>query len=124
MQVRWALDLARVKYTEDAHAPGFHAFETLPATSGRWSATPVLVLRDGTATWDSTEILKRLAIMYSQQLGTLYPPGMGAEVEALEEYLDDVLGPNARQVCCRASATLHHPALTAACAVAILFHAP
>lgn len=96
-KVRWTLDLAGVPYTEDAHAPGFHAFATLPATKGRASATPVLVLRNGTATWDSTSIMKRLVAMYHNEVGFLYPLGMGAEVEALEEHLDENLGPHTRQ---------------------------
>ena len=132
-QVRWVLDLIGVDYTEDAHAPGFHAFATLPVTKGRASQTPVLVLSDGVATWDSTSIMKRLCTTYHREVGHLYPAGSAAQVEEYEEFLDENLGANTRQVSpsrdpcvCRAILTLLAPAWSLSCVstpVAVLLHA-
>lgn len=52
-KARWGLDLLEQQsgspyyYTEDGHCPPFLAFETLPASGGKASASPMVVHPDG-----------------------------------------------------------------------------
>ena len=57
----------------------------------------MLVFPNGRATWDSTSILKRLGLTYPKRLRVLYPHGMEAHVEAMENFFDANLGPHTRQ---------------------------
>lgn len=78
LQVRWALDLCGMPYTEDAHPPGFSMFHTLPATQNKVSAVPVLILPPslgGETLCDSSNILRTLAKKNPDTFGFLYPHG-------------------------------------------------
>jgi len=90
-KARWALDLAGLAYVERGSLPLFHLIETR-RRGGR--PTPLLVTPEGTLT-DSSDILRWVDRRYP-----LYPedPAARAEVVALEDHLDEVLGPHLRRV--------------------------
>ena len=90
-KARWALDLAEIPYEESGHLPGMHLLQTR-RYGGR--STPLLVTGDGTLR-DSTDILGWIDRQYR-----LYPEDAAqrAEVEALEDRFDKVLGPHVRRV--------------------------
>lgn len=87
-KARWGLDLSGAVYTEDAHPPVLSAFETLMATGGSSSSTPVAMYR-GTAITDSTDILVRCCPF-------LYPPEASDAARSWEKYFDAALGPSVR----------------------------
>lgn len=93
-KARWALDLTHTPYVEKRLLPPLHLFGTLPR-GGR--STPLLVVDDGTRLPDSTDILRWLD---DRSPGALYPrdPEARREVEAIEEELDQVVGPAVRRV--------------------------
>ena len=96
-KARWALDRARVAYTEERHLPMLHWAATFAAGGGR--TVPVLVVDDGTVVADSTDILRWTDRRVAD--GTrLYPDdaAMRATVEALEDEFDERLGPAIRCV--------------------------
>lgn len=95
-KARWALDRRGIPYVEDAHLPMLHTRHTKPL-GGR--SVPLLVVEgpgEPRVLADSTDILR-----YADEAGTrgapLYPAGE-AEVEALEDRFDLVLGPHARRL--------------------------
>jgi glutathione S-transferase len=94
-KARWGLDRAKVPYREDRHAPGFHVIAV--RSMGGQHGTPALVTGDGVLE-DSTEILT-WADGRAAEGCALYPtdPAERAEVLALEERFDAVLGPHVRR---------------------------
>jgi glutathione S-transferase len=95
-KVRWALELARIAYTEEAHAPIFHILPVKRASGQR--STPVLVV-DGQTLTDSTRILSYL----QQRPDAAWRPypadaALAAEALALEERFDERLGPHTRRL--------------------------
>ncbi len=93
-KARWALDLTRTPYVEKRLVPPLHLVGTLPL-GGR--STPLLRTEDGRRLTDSTDILRWLD---DRTPGALYPrePNARAEVEALEDELDRVVGPDVRRI--------------------------
>jgi glutathione S-transferase len=93
-KARWALDRAGLAYREEPHVP-LLAWRATFANGGK-RTVPVLVTPDGTLS-DSTDILHWVD---SQGLAPpLFPDGVeGDEVAALEEELDERLGPASRRV--------------------------
>jgi len=93
-KARWALDRAGLAYREEPHIPLLSWGATF-ANGGR-RTVPVLVTPDGTLS-DSTDILHWVD---AQGLAPpLFPDGVeGDEVAALEEELDERLGPASRRL--------------------------
>jgi glutathione S-transferase len=96
-KARWALDHARVDYVERGHVPGLHRLAVKRAKS-RKTSVPVLVA-DGATLDDSSDILA-WADGKAPAGRELYPRDDAArrEVLALEEHLDEELGPHIRRV--------------------------
>jgi glutathione S-transferase len=94
-KARWGLDLLEEDeespyyYTEDGHPPGFHAFQTVPATRDGGSATPLVVLPDGRCLMRSDVILRELCPF-------LYPSEIREKVAALERDMGGRLGAASR----------------------------
>jgi glutathione S-transferase len=96
-KARWGLDHAGVRYDEEGHVPGFHRLAVRRARS-RHTSVPVLVV-GGRTLGDSSEILA-YADTQAPADRKLFPGGEGAraEVLALEDMLDEELGPHIRRV--------------------------
>jgi glutathione S-transferase len=92
-KARWALERAGVPFDEESHAPIFHM--PFVKRAGGQRATPVLVW-DGRVIDDSTAILKAVHARVPE--AGLYPEALADEVLAVEEELDEALGPAARRV--------------------------
>jgi glutathione S-transferase len=92
-KARWALDRRGIAFVEEGHLPILHTRATKPA-GGR--STPLLVVAGGPTLTDSTDILR-----WADDVGTrgerLFPVG-DADVSALEDRFDEVLGPHARRL--------------------------
>ncbi len=92
-KARWALDRRGIAFVEEGHLPVFHTRATRPV-GGR--STPVLVVDGGPTLRDSTDILH-----FADDVGTrgerLFPVG-DADVSALEDRFDEVLGPHVRRL--------------------------
>ncbi len=95
-KARWALDYAGLDYEEEGHPPLLHYRATLPRGAGR--TVPALVA-EGKVYTDSTPIVE-LANALATRDRKLFPtdPVLRAEVLALEDELDRVLGPAVRRV--------------------------
>ncbi|MCB9613604.1 MAG: glutathione S-transferase family protein [Sandaracinus sp.] len=93
-KARWALDLTRTPYVERRLVPPLHLLGTIPR-GGR--TTPLLVTEDGKRLTDSTDILRWLD---DRSPGALYPRDRDErrEVEAIEDQLDEVVGPAVRRL--------------------------
>jgi glutathione S-transferase len=94
-KARWALDRTRLDYVEEAHAPLLHYAATV-----RWGTRrtlPALVAPEGTLP-DSTDILQWCDRHVAPER-RLYPRDDDArrEVEAIEDELDERLGPATRR---------------------------
>jgi len=87
-KARWALELARLPYREEAHFQGIHCFYVWRAGRGR--TAPVLVTPDGPLT-ESSDILRWIDARSG--LGLYAEP----EAAALEAGFDAGLGPEARR---------------------------
>jgi glutathione S-transferase len=93
-KARWALDLleedetSTVYYTEDTHPSGFQAFESVRASKGHASATPMVVEDD--EVWSKSDAILR---HFCPQL---YPASHKVEIEQLEDDWGDRLGPAVR----------------------------
>jgi glutathione S-transferase len=93
-KARWALDRAEVDYVEQPHLQLIHVFAARLAGGGR--TVPVFVTDGGEVLRDSTAIL-RWADTQLEPERRLYPDGdLGAQAAALEEWLDQGLGPDGR----------------------------
>ena len=93
-KARWALDRSGEPYREHGYAPLSHLLGTLPR-GGR--STPMLVTSNGERLTDSTDILLYLD---RRSPGSLYPTDAAgrAEVLALEDEIDEQIGPHARRL--------------------------
>jgi glutathione S-transferase len=89
-KARWALDLAGLDFTEDAHAPIFHIPYVKSVGAGR--TVPVLVAER--VIGDSTEILKWIG---AHPASTWDPYEHEAALE-WEEKFDQIVGPHARRL--------------------------
>jgi glutathione S-transferase len=96
-KARWALDHTKVDYVEEGHVPGFHRIAVRRAKSVKTSV-PVLVV-DGKALGDSSDIVA-YADARAASGCELLPKNEAArrEVLALEDHLDEELGPHIRRV--------------------------
>jgi glutathione S-transferase len=93
-KARWALDRAGVEYAEQRHLQLVHVVAARRAGGGR--TVPVFVTARGDVLADSTDIL-RWTDTVTAPATRLYPDGsLGAEAAALEQWLDDGLGPAGR----------------------------
>lgn len=92
-KARWALERCGVAYEEDGHLPLFHYIANRFAGANR--TVPVVIAGDTRIT-DSTQII---AWADEQRPGTLLPidPEARAEALALEDELDNQLGPATRR---------------------------
>jgi glutathione S-transferase len=92
-KARWALDYKQIPHIRRAAVPGAHRRVAKRLTGG--STFPVLVL-DGAAIGDSTQIIEALERRYPDR--PLYPPDPALRRRALklEEFFDEQLGPNVR----------------------------
>src|SRR5262245_37734876 len=92
-KARWALDRGGITYREEGHLPMLHWLSSRRAGGGR--TVPVLVTGDRVIR-DSTDILR-----WAEDAGAggLVPddPAERAEVDRLEDWFDDVLGPHSRR---------------------------
>lgn len=94
-KVRWALDRLQVPYVEDAHPPALHIPRAWWLGGGK--TVPVLIAPDGQVYADSTFALEHLDALAAPE-AKLYPAEHGAEVRALEERFDEVLGVHVRRL--------------------------
>ncbi len=94
-KARWALDRARMTYTEEPHLPILHVPFALRASGQR--LVPILVTPHGAIT-DSTRIIEWIDGMLPEEK-RLFPhdPTLRAEVSRWESRFDDELGPHARR---------------------------
>lgn len=97
-KARWSLDRYAVRYREEAHMPFFCSMAVAAATRGRGGAadrassrfsTPVLLLDDGRALTDSTDI----AAFAASDDPSFFP---NDEVIALVDHYGNRLGPHTR----------------------------
>lgn len=93
-KARWGLAHAGLDYVEEAHLQVFH-YPPVRRYS-KEGKVPVLVAGDE-AVADSTAILQFLDRRYLPEERRLYPEGQRAEVEALEERFDELLGVETRR---------------------------
>jgi glutathione S-transferase len=93
-KARWALDRAGVEYTERRHIQIIHAIAAKRAGGG--ITAPVLKAPEGV--YDQSAAILAYADEHLPQERRLYPadPAARAEVEALEQRFDAVLGPKGR----------------------------
>ena len=100
-KARWGLELLKPPYyyTEDAHAPGLH---TLFSVIDEKSATPLVILPDGSQLRGSDTILRSL-------LPSLYPEEIRDKIEAFEEECGRRVGATLR--CHAYHILLQHPDL-------------
>ena len=97
-KARWGLDLLEqypnspYYYTEDAHPPVFHAYQTLPLTDGTTSLTPLLVFPSGRTIAQSDKILQEMC-------PSLYPSEIEQQVKEFEVDLAERLGATIRAIC-------------------------
>jgi glutathione S-transferase len=93
-KARWALDRGGIAYREDGHLPMLHWLPARRAGAGR--TVPVLVTEDRQVLGDSTDIVR-----WAERSGAggLVPddPAQRAEVDRLEDWFDEVLGPHSRR---------------------------
>ncbi|MCB9543562.1 MAG: glutathione S-transferase family protein [bacterium] len=95
-KARWALERAGLPFTEDRHPPVLHALAVKRAGGTR--QTPLLVTPDGPLD-ESTAILRWIDAQGPAERA-LFPadPALAAEVEALEDRFDEILGPATRRI--------------------------
>jgi len=99
-KVRWGLDLLEanpkspIYYTEDLHAPALASLQTVPASKDQASQSPMAILKDGKAIWDSSAILR--ALCSDPQTVNLYPEEIADDIQKLEVDLANRLGATAR----------------------------
>src|SRR5689334_11414479 len=87
-KARWALEIAKIQYVEEAHLQGFHFRHVLKA--GGSDSAPVLVTPEGPLN-DSTKILKWVDSKLEDG-HKFYPSEGRQEIEEIEEYLDEGFG--------------------------------
>jgi glutathione S-transferase len=96
-KVRWALDYKRIPHKRRWPPGGFHPLVTFIVTRGRHQTVPALLM-DGEGIGDSTEIIRRLEERFPD--APLYPEDAAERARAieLEEFFDEHLGPQIRQM--------------------------
>jgi glutathione S-transferase len=96
-KARWALDYKRVPHKRRWPPGGFHPLVTFIVTRGKHQTVPALLM-DGEGIGDSTEIIRRLEERFPDP--PLYPadPAERTRALALEDYFDEHLGPQIRQM--------------------------
>jgi glutathione S-transferase len=96
-KARWALDFTGFPYVEEGHVPGLHRL-AVDRTGSPHTSVPVLVT-GSRVLGDSTEILQHADAVAPDEK-KLYPADADTrrEVVALEEDLDERLGPHIRRV--------------------------
>lgn len=94
-KARWALDRAGVQYTERRHLQILHGFAAKRAGGG--ITAPVLRTAEGV--YDQSAAIVAYADEHLPEERRLYPadPAERAEVQALEQRFDTVLGPEGRR---------------------------
>jgi glutathione S-transferase len=94
-KARWALDRAGVQYTEKRHIQIIHGVAAKRAGGG--VTAPVLRAPEGV--YDQSAAIVRYADQFLPEERRLYPadPAEQADVEALEQRFDLVLGPEGRR---------------------------
>jgi glutathione S-transferase len=92
-KARWALDRAQLDYVEEPHPPIIHWLSTFKRRARR--TTPVLLTAESVLT-DSTDIL-HFCDAHGRAQSPLFPPG-NSGVAALEDRLDEKLGPATRRL--------------------------
>jgi glutathione S-transferase len=95
-KARWALDYKRIPHSRRWPPGGLHPLVSLVLTGGRHHTVPVLVM-DGEAIGDSTEIIRRLEESHPEP--PLYPTDHHERRRALEleDFFDEELGPFIRR---------------------------
>src|SRR5262245_54204761 len=89
-KARWALERAGIEYDEERHLQLFHHWYAKRA--GGSFTTPVLVLPEGRAIGQSSEILQWVDESLDDDR-KLYPAAHATRVRAVERWLDTTLGP-------------------------------
>ena len=95
-KARWALDYKGVEHERHGPPPPAHIPIALWKTRGRSKTFPLLVLADGTAIGDSTEIIAALERLYPEP--PLYPadPEQRRRALDLEDFFDEEVGASTR----------------------------
>ena len=102
-KTRFVLDLLEARddnpyyYTEDGHPPAFHAYETLKASQGQVSMTPMVIFQDETT--GNTQMLHGSDTVNRHFMPELYPSEIRNEVERVEADLGRRLGATIRCFC-------------------------
>jgi len=93
-KARWALERAGLEYTEQRHIQIIHRFAVKRSGGG----TTVPVLRTAEGVFDESSAILGYADEHTAPAQRIYPdePSQRAEVVALEQRFDTVLGPQAR----------------------------
>lgn len=89
-KARWALRRAGARYVEDAHAPLFHRFATMPV-----GGTTVPVLVDGSEVVKGSDLVVRH--LDAKFVMRLYPEEQLPEICTLVQMFDELLGPHLRR---------------------------
>ena len=95
-KARWGFDLMEEDkdspyyYTEDTHPAGFQALESVRASKGQYSATPMVVENDGATVYAKSDVVLRHYCPF------LYPTAHKQEIEQLEDDWGNRLGPAIR----------------------------
>jgi glutathione S-transferase len=97
-KTRFVLDLLEARddnpyyYTEDAHPPAFHAYETLKASDNQGSRTPMVIFQED----GEKKIIYDSGRINQYFMPELYPPEIKEEVERVEADLGQRLGATLR----------------------------
>lgn len=101
-KARWVLDLVEADetspfyYTEDPHPPLFHAFASVEASHDLGSKTPCVLIKSSLQDDRSRDFISESAAIQRHFLRSAYPPEIVHSVQAMEDYLDEKLGPPVR----------------------------
>ncbi len=93
-KARWALELAGIDFTEDAHAPVFHM--PYVKLAGGKRSVPVLKTSNELLQ-DSSDILAWIQAK-SDTRWSPYPEKNSAKIRELEDEFDEIVGPHVRRV--------------------------
>lgn len=102
-KVRWGLDLLEadendspIYYTEDAHAPGFSSFFTVPASNDTASQVPMIVMEEDDAKAGKSRMMYGSDVILKKLCPFLYPEDIAEEIHDMEAFLGQRLGPSVR----------------------------
>jgi len=109
-KARWALDLLEEKakkskdddeikyyYTEDGHPPAFLAFETLRASNYQSSASPMIVVDNG-STANGKRVIAKSDFILREMVPFLYPEPIANKIREVEDELGETIGAAVRCV--------------------------